>query len=110
MDRGCSIKDGTQFFGFDDDENPRLSISQCAMNHIFPVGISEISKIHAGISGYSLHVLHICIHFANSLWQKIFKNLEAKSLSMNKVRPSLFRFNIKLAPGKKYSGNRIYNC
>jgi len=78
MDRGRSIKDGTRFFGFDDDENPRPSISQCAANHIFPVGISEISRIHAGVSGYSLHGLHTCIHFANSLRQKIFKkNLEA---------------------------------
>ena len=29
--------------------------------------------------------------------------------SMNKQRPSLFRSNIKLAPGKKFSGNKIYS-
>ena len=42
MDRGRLIKDGTRFFGFDNDENPRPSISQCAANHIFPVGASDV--------------------------------------------------------------------
>ena len=37
------------------------------------------------------------------------RTLKLFASSMNKERPSLFRSNVKLAPGKNFSGNKIYS-
>jgi len=112
MDRDRLIKDGTRFFGFDDDENPRSSISQCAANHIFPVGIIRDRSPESMQASVGTHFMaFIPAYILPTVCGKKFSRRTSKlsASSMNKERPSLFRSNVKLAPGKNFSGNKIYS-